>query len=131
MTIYNKSITKKPDDKIQASLDLAFEMAQAGVDALARGDSMDSKTQFSGGQTPNPRYWKLDQQPAHHPLLASLIQDVFAHDDIINDRMPQVPANEENMRKRYRMNMRNLKLRKVHSTPHHQQHLKLCSNSDR
>ena len=90
---------------------------------------MDLKNQFLDGQTPNPKYWKLDQQPAHDAHLADLIRNIFAHDDIINDRMPQVPTNQEHMWNRYQMNMRNLKLRTVYSTPSHQPELATYSGS--
>ena len=91
---------------------MAFDMAHAGVDALQRAIDMNQNNEFNEDGSPNERYWKLDVDPARDPALDDLIKNVFAHDDIINDRVPAMSSENQYS---YRQNMKNLKLRKVHS----------------
>jgi hypothetical protein len=73
-------------------------MAQAGVDALKTCAIM------------NYNQLQDDVSPPRDPDLQNLIKKVFAHDDIINDKV-KVPEEGYNF---YKMNMQNLKLKRVH-----------------
>jgi hypothetical protein len=84
-------------------------MAEAGVNALASGAVMTSEDRLGADGNPNPFFVEAD--PSRPDPLPDLIRNIFAHDDIINDRIPPVKKpNNYN----YRMTLQNLKLRKVH-----------------
>jgi hypothetical protein len=89
------------DTKIDESIKEAFAMAQAGVDALETGFTIWS----------TPGQFAANVVPARHPKVQRLIENVFAHQDIIDDR---VPLPQRNVEYNYKMNMNNLKLYKVY-----------------
>jgi hypothetical protein len=82
-------------------------MANAGIDALSTGVAM----QKSNPQDPN--WFAADLNRPRPVELENLIKNVFAHQDTIDDSLPELK--KQTMYK-YRMNIRNLKLRKVHGT---------------
>ena len=86
-------------EKVEEGVKVAFDMAQAGVEALNPGIAM--------------KDFSLDIDPPRAEPLNNLIKNVFAHPNIIDDKMPE---QKKQSRFNYRMNLQNLKLLKVHRT---------------
>jgi hypothetical protein len=80
----------------------AFAYARAGVDALSKSAAL-----YRQGK------WEDELNPPRPKELDDLIKNVFAHQDIIDDKVP--PGKPGTGSYWYQANMKNLKLNKVYS----------------
>lgn len=92
------------------ALQLAFQMAQAGVDALERSQVRDPKDSPDAQRLQNA--W--DEVPPRPRELQDLIRNRFAHDDIINESQ-DLPIVPQLTLEPYKQTMKKIKLEKAYS----------------
>jgi hypothetical protein len=90
------------DNEVVAGVQRALEYAQKGVDAL-------EAAQVGKGNVQNP--W--DEVPPRPKELQDLIRNIFAHDDIINEKQNR-PDRPENRNDPYKQTLKRLKLKHVY-----------------
>lgn len=95
---YSHQLLTTSGPQIQVALRSAFAMARQGKAALQNGVNMGDD--------------QAEANVPRNPELVNLIKNLFAHQDHIDDKLP--PVVKPNMY-RYKVNLKNLKLRKVDS----------------
>lgn len=97
------------DDEVETALHEAFDMAEIGMRALERSQTRSYDDPPEAQRAEN----RWDEVWPRHQELQNLIKNLFAHDDIINERQtfPDRPNQQE---ERYKQTLKNLKLRRVY-----------------
>ncbi|KAL1592774.1 hypothetical protein SLS60_011190 [Paraconiothyrium brasiliense] len=98
------------DDEVEEALQLAFRMAQSGMDALERSQVRDQKDPPNADRVEKPS----DEVPPRPSQLQDLIKNLFAHDDIINESQ-DLPDVVEDVREFYKQTMKKIKLERAYS----------------